>query len=119
MNHEESRLQIQCVNWFRATYPELTIFAIPNAAKRGIALATIMKREGMLAGVADLFVLCPRYFVVGGQIHGLFIEMKTAEGKQSDTQKTFQIECEKQKYRYRLCRTYDEFKLIIYNYLET
>jgi len=113
MSHEESNLQQQCVTWFRLVHPELVLFAIPNAAKRGKALASIMKREGMLAGVADLFLMCP-----SKEKHGLFIEMKTEDGKQTDTQKAFAWNSRSKGYAYELCRSFDEFRDIITKYLK-
>lgn len=113
MSHEESHLQIACVRWFRLVHPDLVLFAIPNAAKRGKALASIMKNEGILAGASDLMLMvqCNGY-------GGLFIEMKTEKGKQSDTQKEFESKCFTYGYKYALCRSFDEFREIITNYLK-
>jgi len=52
----ESALQSRCVLWFRKQYPNIILFAIPNAAKRSFALAAKMKKEGMISGIPDLMV---------------------------------------------------------------
>src|ERR1035437_6995466 len=85
--HEESALQKTCVKWFRYAYPQFKgcLFAIPNGGKRGVIEASIMKSEGVLAGVSDLQLMIPRK-----EFHAFFIEMKTAKGKQSDNQKIFE-----------------------------
>lgn len=90
----ESVTQISCVRWFRIVYARLGkhLFSIPNGAriggkmnKKGFPImASILKAEGMTAGVSDLFLAYP----VGG-FHGLFIEMKTPVGEQSDDQREF------------------------------
>jgi hypothetical protein len=43
-----------------------------------------MNGEGVLAGVADLFLMC-----AGRDLHGLFVELKSQAGKLSPTQKEF------------------------------
>ena len=50
--HEE---QAAFVRWFRLTRNEL-IYAIPNGEKRHISVAKRLKKEGVLAGVPDLFI---------------------------------------------------------------
>ena len=112
MRHEESTLQIGCVRWFRYQYPKLVIMAIPNGGNRNIVTAAIMKREGVLAGAGDLFLT----FASHGY-HGLWIEMKTAKGRQSPEQKQFQFLMECNGYKYVVCRSFEEFKNEIENYI--
>ena len=112
MRHEESTLQIGCVRWFRYQYPKLTLFAIPNGGNRNLITAMTMKREGVLAGVADLFLAYP-----SKGSHGLWIEMKTSKGRQSPEQKHFQTDMEKHGYKYVVCRSFQDFKEEIENYI--
>jgi hypothetical protein len=65
--HEEQR---EFVSWFRQTYPDVRIFAIPNGEKRSIKTAIRLKSEGVSPGVPDLFV--PAW--------SLWIEMKRKTG---------------------------------------
>ncbi|MDR0618896.1 MAG: VRR-NUC domain-containing protein [Bacteroidales bacterium] len=104
MKNEESRLQRACVEWFRYQYPDRIIFAIPNGGKRNAVTASIMKKEGALAGVADLCLLYPR-----GEYHACFIEMKYGKGKQSPAQKAFEVYCVKNNYFYRVCCSLEHF----------
>jgi hypothetical protein len=113
MRHEESTLQIGCVRWFRYQYPKLTLFAIPNGGNRNLVTASIMKREGVLAGVADLFLAYP-----SKGFHGLWIEMKTTKGRQSPEQKQFQFLMECNGYEYVVCHSFDEFRSEIEKYIQ-
>jgi hypothetical protein len=113
MVHEESKTQQQCVKWFRLQYPHLVLFAIPNGGRRGKVEAAIMKGEGVLAGVADLFLMLPSFCCP----HGLFIEMKTPDGRQSDSQREFERKATEKGYCYKICRSFDEFRNEIENYL--
>lgn len=73
--HEEQR---DFVMWFRQTYPDIRIFAIPNGGKRNASEAVRLKCEGVTAGVPDLFI--PDW--------NLWVEMKTEKkGRISDAQK--------------------------------
>ena len=65
--HEEQR---EYVRWFRQTYPDVRIMAIPNGGARSPATASRLKAEGVSPGVPDLFV--PAW--------GLWVEMKRAKG---------------------------------------
>ena len=47
------------------------LLAIPNGGKRNLLEAVRLKRQGVLAGVSDLFLAYP-----SASIHGLWIEMK-------------------------------------------
>ena len=85
MKHIESKIQISCVNWFRIQFPMYVLFAIPNGGARRLIEGKILKAEGTMAGVSDLFLMFGN-----GTYNGLFIEMKTEKGRQTDTQKLFQ-----------------------------
>ena len=102
---EESRLQRLCVRWFRLTQKEALIFAVPNGGSRNIKEAGILKAEGVLAGVSDLLVMF--------RDKVLFIEMKTATGRQSKEQKAFAEQVKGLGFAYYLCRTFEEFQKII------
>lgn len=64
--------QEQCafVNWFRAQFRGVRIFAIPNGGKRNVIVATRLRDEGASAGVPDLF--CPAWH--------LWVELKRRKG---------------------------------------
>lgn len=116
MRHIESRIQQDCVRWFRLQYAGLwnLLFAVPNGGWRGRVEASIMKAEGVTAGVADLLLLCPN-----GVYHGLCIEMKTGEkgSKQSQSQIAWMQAVTSVGYKYVVCRSFDQFKDAITEYL--
>lgn len=114
MRHVESNTQIACVRWFRYQYPKLRklLFAVPNGGARDRVTGAILKAEGVVAGVADLLLLVP-----SGPYHGLCIEMKTKEGRQSDSQKEWEQAVTAQGYAYSLVRTFADFKGTIETYL--
>jgi hypothetical protein len=51
--HEEQALFVQ---WFRRTFPDVRIFAIPNGGSRSRSQGAKLKVEGVSAGVPDLFI---------------------------------------------------------------
>jgi hypothetical protein len=65
--HDEQALFVQ---WFRASYPNVLIYAIPNAGLRHVRHAVKLKDEGVVSGIPDLHV--PEY--------ALWIEMKRQKG---------------------------------------
>ena len=62
--------QVGFINWFRAKYPQVLIFAIPNGEKRAITVAKRLKAEGVVRGIPDLFI--PQF--------NLWVEMKRISG---------------------------------------
>lgn len=118
----ESKLQCECVAWFRLQYPKMhrLLFSIPNGAflqgdakKRAMRWA-ILKREGANPGTADLFLSVAR-----GDFHGLYIEMKTPSGTQSKEQIAFEREMIEEGYGYAMPRTFEEFQRVVGQYLKT
>lgn len=114
MRHDESELQQACYRWFSLQYREYygLLFAVPNGAKVSQSQARILRSEGLTSGVADMILLVPRH-----GYHGLMIEFKTANGKQSDTQKRFQDAVEKQGYLYTIVRSCTAFMDLINAYI--
>ncbi len=115
-NDEEHRIQCSCVRWFNLKYRKLQgrLFAVPNGGKRDARTAAILKEEGVVAGVADLILLIPNRFY-----GALLIEMKTAKGKQSTSQKQWQkLITERGEYKYIVCRSLDEFISEVEDYIK-
>lgn len=111
--HEESKLQISCVTWFRLQYPDHVLFSVPNGGSRNKVEAGILKAEGVLAGVADLFLMFP-----SKGFAGMFIEMKFGSGKQSDTQIEFQSKAEGSGYKYVVANSLEGFMKEVNSYLK-
>lgn len=89
MKSIEHAEQVLLMQWWALAHKqfgvsEQLLFAIPNGGERNIIVASRMKKEGVRAGVPDLFLAVPK-----GENHGLFIEMKKPKGgRVSDSQKT-------------------------------
>lgn len=113
---EEHRIQCACVRWFSLQYPRLhgRLFAVPNGGRRDAVTAAKLKAEGVVAGVADLILL------KSNRDYGaLLIEMKTLKGKQRDSQKEWQnTVCADEEYKYVVCRSFDDFKREVDDYLK-
>lgn len=80
LEHVEQSLFFQRVE-LHPRYRHLPIFAIPNGGHRHKATAAKLKREGVKAGVPDIFVAC----ACAGW-NGLFIEMKRKGNKATPAQ---------------------------------
>jgi hypothetical protein len=122
MRHEESKIQTACVTWFRITpkYRKVynLLFSIPNGAKlagnqqQRARQGKRLKSEGLVPGVADLFLAIP-----SGDLCGLFIEMKTKKGRQQDSQKAFERSVIEAGYGYVICRSLEDFQNAVLEYL--
>jgi hypothetical protein len=55
--------QREFVRWFRQTYPDVRIFAIPNGGARSPSVAGRLKVEGVSKGVPDLYIPAWRTWV--------------------------------------------------------
>lgn len=82
MRHPESLEQQAFVQWCDLHPQAKRIFAIPNGGKRSKIEAAIMRGEGVRAGVPDLMLPVPV-----GAAHGLFVEMKSKEGRVTPSQR--------------------------------
>jgi|SRR5665648_14312 len=117
MRHLESAEQITFFEWARMLqnqYPELSLLhAIPNAGKRNVIQGARMKKEGMLAGVSDIFLPVARC-----GYHGLYIEMKVKGNTTSASQKWFIGGVTEQGYLATVCFGWVEAKEVLEGYLK-
>lgn len=114
MKHIEENLQIACVTWFNLQYSALSPYLVhvPNGGKRNAREGARFKKMGVRAGFPDLMLLVPK-----NGIHALFIEMKSAGGRQADSQKKYMNILNKMCYDYVICNSFDNFVEIINRYL--
>lgn len=113
MKTQESNLQISCVKWFKLQYPNTIIAAIPNGGKRNAITASILKQEGVLAGMPDLMICCAK-----NGYNGLFIEMKFGKNKLSSNQVEIIEKLRQENYKVEVCYTFDEFVKVCNEYLK-
>lgn len=108
----ERRLQIDCFKWLFYAHRSLIAFAIPNGGRRDLLEAVDLKRQGVKAGVPDIFIAkaCTGY-------NGLFIELKTIDSKLSLKQADIIARLEKEGYYCCVCRTQKEFVDIVNWYI--
>ena len=114
MRHIEEHTQEQCVRWFELAYPKLAglLHHSPNGGRRNAREGARFKAMGTRKGFPDLVLFFP-----AKRFHGLFIEMKTAKGKQQPSQKVWQERAERAGYKYAICRSVEEFVAEINGYL--
>ena len=98
MKHKdlEHSLQVVIVNYLRAN--NIYAVAIPNGGRRDAITGSRLKSEGVVAGAADLVLILDDGETV-------WVELKTAVGRQSPTQKAFQAKLEKLKHTYLVWRS--------------
>ena len=110
--YNESKLQSSCVKYFRYNYRDLILYSIPNGGLRDKRNAVVLKREGVLPGVPDLFLAHP-----SNGYHGLYIELKVGKNKLTDHQKRVIYKLEKENYKVVVCYSLDEFITAVREYL--
>jgi len=102
----ESFIQANCIAWFRNEYERHgkgVIIPVPNelAAKRKDVIIRV--------GCSDLII------ALKGKV--IFVEMKTAYNGQSDAQLEFQQSVEALGFEYKIIRTLEAFKELVYENL--
>lgn len=136
MSNLEEKLQEACVLYFRYQYPNTIIHHSKNEGNRK---SIVMKRNGksyspdgsrnkamgVYAGFADLQIVCAKSVSQYEEnregrkpYHGLFIEIKTPTGRQSDVQKAFEKQVIDEGYQYRIVRSVDEFMDVVNEYMK-
>jgi hypothetical protein len=112
----EQILQVNLMNWLEHEYPEVrkSTIHIANERRTSMQQGKLLKKMGVMAGVADLFIALPR-----SQWSGAWIELKEGKGKPSQAQKEFLARMMLNGY-FAICVTgLDAAKEVIKTYLAT
>ncbi len=99
MSYEEYRLQCAIVEYLELR--GIFCHSIPNERKSSPQAGARLKRSGRKAGVADLVLWIPH----NRGVRICYVEVKTPKGRQSDSQKEFEQNCELAGVPYRLVRS--------------
>ena len=101
VKHDESLIQAAVVS--ALSLLGLYVLMIPNGelGKISMAAASRAKAMGLRAGVSDLIVM-------GQDSKAHFLEIKTATGRLSESQKKFEALCLKKDWPYAVARSVDE-----------
>lgn len=111
---DQQRKLFQWTTFIRAEYPEIDLmFHIPNGGSRNKLEATNLKKQGVKAGVPDLFLPVSR-----GGYHGLFIELKYGKNKPTEKQTEWLTNLNEQGYAVAVCYGCDEASEKILKYLK-
>lgn len=110
---DEQKALIQWSKWQEGRYPELKLlYHCPNGGTRNKLEAANLKRQGVKAGVPDLFLPVAR----NGK-YGMFIEMKVGRNKCTDNQKKWIRNLLEQGYEVKVCYSCEEAIQVIKKYL--
>jgi len=105
VKHIEDNIQAGIVKLLRLN--GFLVFSVPNGGQRSAITGAILKKTGALAGVSDLIIVLDSRVV--------FVEVKTATGRQQDTQKVFQERVEQLGHRYEIWRSIRDCAVFINN----
>lgn len=89
------------------------VLHIANERKCSMYRGRTLKRMGVKAGVADIFVMIP-----SGVYHGLWIEMKIKPNKPTKTQLAFLSNAESKGYATKVCFSCDDAIETVKEYLK-
>ena len=116
-SHVEDDEQAVVIRWARLMeqrHPTLRwLLHIPNGGSRNPKEAVRLKAQGVLPGVADLFLPVARR-----DYHGCWLEMKTREGRVSPEQQTFLADMTAAGYFAQVVRGSEEAIRLLQWYLE-
>ena len=103
MVYAESKIQMEIVNCLQQM--GVFFFAVPNERKQSPRSGARMKSMGVRSGVADIIIM-------GEKGRGFCLEVKSATGRQSETQKAFQAKCVLLDWPYALVRSVEDVRRV-------
>lgn len=119
MNHKESAEMSLCIAWLEAQYPEYSklCFHVPNEFVGSIQAKMRRKKQGVRAGVPDLFHMIPT-----SSSHGLIVELKPPapfKSQLSSAQKWWISTLEKNGYTASVCKGFIEYQIVVKEYFDS
>ena len=113
-NLTESRIQSDCVKWFRLNYHQFAhlFFKIDNEGQRSPKRAAMALAMGLVAGIPDMFLSVP-----SGVYHGAYFEFKKPGEKLSPKQKDRIMVLKLQGYYVEVVETIEQFQVEVKKYL--
>lgn len=113
LEHQEQVKLFEMAEQAKAAYPELELLnGSLNGVRLTIGQAKKAKRAGMRRGYPDVFLPAPR-----GGYAGLYIEMKTKDGRIRPEQQKWLVRLEQQDYCCKVCYSAVEAWDVIIDYL--
>ncbi len=118
-NQREKEDQKNLITWFKLQFPKELLFAIPNQLVRSDCQAFIMAKEGLISGLPDLCLACPKKGYCG-----LFLELKRLatpgepRGRLTKKQETIIEHLNSRRYLAVVCYGFEESKNAILNYMK-
>lgn len=120
LDPSEHAIQSAFVTWCKLNekrYPGLELaFSVPNAAKRSMALAARMRKEGLRAGVPDWWLPSASWACGQDRFHGLSIEFKSGKGRLTDAQEKYVKGLREVGWRVEVCRSTEEAIKVVRSY---
>jgi hypothetical protein len=102
MQDTEHAHQVTVVNWFRKTYPNYLIYAVPNGELRAMSVAQRLKAEGVVSGIPDLEIIIDNGVTIR-------VEMKKEKGGVvSKEQKAIHAKMEELGHKVLICKGYKD-----------
>ena len=109
----ETRMQIDLVAWMRKEYPGMLFTSTQAGDRRSKLAAIMMKRMGYTNGTPDLLIFEPR-----ANYCGLFLELKSPDGRLSDDQRVWAQKARDTGYLYHPAFRLEEVKSVVKQYLD-
>ncbi len=117
-NQREQSDQRNLISWFKLQYPKELLFAIPNQLVRSDCQAFMMGKEGLVSGIPDLMLACPKKGYCG-----MFLELKRLakpgepRGKLTKRQEIILEHLSSRRYLAVVCYGFDECREAVLNYM--
>ena len=111
---EEQQMLFEWSALMASKIPELgELFHVPNGGHRNKIVAARLRREGVKAGIPDIFLLVPK-----NGYHGLAIELKAKGKKPTKAQEEWLERLGKRGYLAVICYGFEEARDLILTYLQ-